>query len=79
MDSNFTVALPHPFYGDHVLYHAYNLRPSLPVVPAWEFKAFQATELFSRLLMDAPHNRDDHLPASPKRITCAPTRHGAKF
>jgi hypothetical protein len=26
MDSNFAARLPHPFYGDHVLYHAYNLR-----------------------------------------------------
>ena len=36
MDSNFTARLPHPFYGDHVLYHAYNLRRSLPVVRAWD-------------------------------------------
>jgi len=45
MDSNFTAGLPHPFYGDHVLYHAYNLRPSLPVVRAWEFKGWQTESM----------------------------------
>jgi len=39
MDSNF--ALPHPFYTDHVLYHAYGLRAGLPAVRAWEFKGWR--------------------------------------
>ena len=30
MDPKFTAALPHPFYGDHVLYHAYNHWGSRP-------------------------------------------------
>jgi len=33
----FAPRLRHPFYGEHVLYHAYNLRPGLPTVRAWEF------------------------------------------
>jgi hypothetical protein len=37
MEQVFAPRLPHPFYGDHVLYHAYNLRPGLPTVRAWEF------------------------------------------
>jgi glycine cleavage system aminomethyltransferase T len=45
MDSNFTARLPHPFYGDHVLYHAYNLRPSLPALRAWEFGGWQAESM----------------------------------
>jgi vanillate/3-O-methylgallate O-demethylase len=45
MNSNFTARLPHPFYGDHVLYHAYNLRPSLPVVRAWEFKGWRTESM----------------------------------
>ena len=45
MDSNFTARLPHPFYGDHVLYHAYSLRPSLPVVRAWEFGGWRTESM----------------------------------
>jgi glycine cleavage system aminomethyltransferase T len=45
MDSSFIPRLPHPFYGDHVLYHAYGLRPGLPVVRAWEFNGWRAESL----------------------------------
>jgi vanillate/3-O-methylgallate O-demethylase len=37
MQQDFAPRLPHPFYGDHVLYHVYNLRPGVPTVRAWEF------------------------------------------
>ena len=45
MDSTFTARLPHPFYGDHVLYHAYNMRLALPVVRAWEFAGWRTESL----------------------------------
>ena len=45
MASNFTATLPHPFYGDHVLYHAYNLWPSLPVLRAWEFAGWRTESM----------------------------------
>ena len=45
MASNFTATLPHPFYGDHVLYHAYNLWPSLPVLRAWEFGGWRTESM----------------------------------
>jgi vanillate/3-O-methylgallate O-demethylase len=38
----FTARLPHPFYSDHVLYHAYGLRGGMPALRAWEFKGWQA-------------------------------------
>jgi glycine cleavage system aminomethyltransferase T len=38
--STFTARLAHPFYGDHVLYHAYDLRPGLPVLRAWQFNGW---------------------------------------
>src|SRR5215472_14303687 len=41
MDSKFSASLPHTFYADHVLYHAYGLRAGLPVVRAWEFNGWQ--------------------------------------
>ena len=34
MDATFTANLAHPFYGDHVLYHVYNLRPGFPTLRA---------------------------------------------
>jgi glycine cleavage system aminomethyltransferase T len=40
MESTFAARLAHPFYGDHVLYHAYNLRPGLPALRAWEFNGW---------------------------------------
>jgi glycine cleavage system aminomethyltransferase T len=40
MDSTFTAKLAHPFYGDHVLYHAYDTRRGLPVLRAWEFNGW---------------------------------------
>jgi glycine cleavage system aminomethyltransferase T len=45
MDANFIARLPHPFYGDHVLYHAYDLRSALPVVRAWEFKGWRSESM----------------------------------
>jgi vanillate/3-O-methylgallate O-demethylase len=45
MDSRFSVDLPHPFYGDHVLYHSYNLRPGLPTVRAWEFNGWRTESM----------------------------------
>jgi glycine cleavage system aminomethyltransferase T len=45
MDSRFSVDLPHPFYGDHVLYHSYNLRPGLPAVRAWEFNGWRTESM----------------------------------
>jgi hypothetical protein len=41
MDNTFTARLPHPFYGDHVLYHHYSILPGLPVIRAWEFNGWQ--------------------------------------
>jgi vanillate/3-O-methylgallate O-demethylase len=45
MDHTFAPQLPHPFYGDHVLYHAYDLRPGLPTVRAWAFGGWQRESL----------------------------------
>jgi vanillate/3-O-methylgallate O-demethylase len=45
MDHAFAPRLPHPFYGDHVLYHAYGLRPGLPTVRAWAFGGWQRESL----------------------------------
>lgn len=41
MESRFSARLPHPFYSDHVLYHAYNWGTALPGVRAWEFAGWQ--------------------------------------
>jgi glycine cleavage system aminomethyltransferase T len=45
MDSTFTARLAHPFYGDHVLYHVYNLRPGYPTLRAWEFNGWPRESL----------------------------------
>jgi glycine cleavage system aminomethyltransferase T len=45
MDSTLTARLSHPFYGDHVLYHAYNLRPGLPTFRAWAFSGWPKESL----------------------------------
>ena len=45
VNPTFTARLPHPFYGDHVLYHAYDLRLALPVVRAWEFAGWRTESL----------------------------------
>lgn len=37
VESSFSAKLPHPFYGDHVLYHAYDWGTNLPGIRAWEF------------------------------------------
>ncbi len=41
MEQHFTARLPHPFYTDHVLYHAYGQRAGLPAVRAWEFAGWR--------------------------------------
>lgn len=41
MESSFSVPLPHPFYADHVLYHAYDWGTTLPSVRAWEFSGWR--------------------------------------
>jgi glycine cleavage system aminomethyltransferase T len=41
VESSFSVPLPHPFYADHVLYHAYDWGTTLPSVRAWEFNGWQ--------------------------------------
>jgi vanillate/3-O-methylgallate O-demethylase len=40
MDSAFSVKLAHPFYEDHVLYHAYRLRQGIQSVRAWAFNGW---------------------------------------
>jgi len=45
MTSKTSVTLPHPFYADHVLYHAVNFRPGLPTVRAWEFNGWRKEAL----------------------------------
>src|SRR3974390_3368867 len=44
-DANFIAPLPHNFYGDHVLYHAYGFGEAQPTVRAWEFKGWQAESM----------------------------------
>jgi vanillate/3-O-methylgallate O-demethylase len=39
--STFTANLAHPFYGDHVLYHAYDRRRGMAALRAWEFNGWQ--------------------------------------
>jgi hypothetical protein len=41
VESSFSVPLPHPFYADHVLYHAYDWGTTLPSVRAWEFSGWR--------------------------------------
>jgi len=45
VESKFAPTLPHPFYADHVLYHAYGLRAGLPAVRAWEFNGWRTESL----------------------------------
>ncbi|MED5292890.1 MAG: aminomethyl transferase family protein [Actinomycetota bacterium] len=45
MESRFSARLPHPFYADHVLYHAYDWGSPLAGVRAWEFEGWQAESL----------------------------------
>ena len=45
MDSTFSAPLPHPFYGDHVLYHAYEFGEAIPTVRAWEFNGWRAESM----------------------------------
>jgi glycine cleavage system aminomethyltransferase T len=45
MDSTFAPKLPHPFYADHVLYHANGLRGGVPSVRAWEFNGWRHESL----------------------------------
>jgi vanillate/3-O-methylgallate O-demethylase len=45
MSSTFTAQLPHPFYGDHVLYHAYDLGLPVPLVRAWQFRGWQTESM----------------------------------
>jgi glycine cleavage system aminomethyltransferase T len=45
MDATLTARLSHPIYGDHVLYHAYNLRPGLPTFRAWQFNGWPKESL----------------------------------
>jgi glycine cleavage system aminomethyltransferase T len=40
MESNFTARLAHPFYVDHVLYHAYSYRSGGQTLRAWEFNGW---------------------------------------
>ena len=40
MEATFTAKFAHPFYGDYVLYHVYNLRPGYPTLRAWEFNGW---------------------------------------
>jgi glycine cleavage system aminomethyltransferase T len=37
--------LPHPFYTDHVLYHAYDSGGVMPTVRAWEFSGWRAESM----------------------------------
>jgi len=39
--STFIANLAHPFYGDHVLYHAYDRRRGMAALRAWEFGGWQ--------------------------------------
>ena len=41
MDPSFITKLAHPFYGDHVLYHAYDLRPGATTFRAWAFNGWR--------------------------------------
>jgi glycine cleavage system aminomethyltransferase T len=41
----FAAPRPHPFYGDHVLYHAYWFGEATPTVRAWEFNGWRAESM----------------------------------
>lgn len=41
MATDFTTSLAHPFYDDHVLYHAYRFHPKYHSVRAWQFNGWQ--------------------------------------
>ena len=45
MNQDLIAKLAHPFYGDHVLYHAYDLRPGFPAFRAWAFNGWQKESL----------------------------------
>ena len=45
MEATFTARLAHPFYCDHVLYHAYDRRPGPPFLRAWEFAGWPKESL----------------------------------
>lgn len=45
MDPSFITKLAHPFYGDHVLYHAYDLRPGATTFRAWAFNGWRKESL----------------------------------
>lgn len=45
MSGEFTVKLPHSFYADHVVYHAYNFMDPTPVVRAWEFNGWRSESM----------------------------------
>ena len=44
-DSSFSAELPHPFYGDHVLYHANTKGLAVTPVRAWEFNGWRTEAL----------------------------------
>ncbi|MEZ5223714.1 MAG: hypothetical protein R2743_19655 [Ilumatobacteraceae bacterium] len=41
MTAQLTAGLPHPPYGDHVLYHMYSMGGSPPTARAWEFSGWR--------------------------------------
>lgn len=45
MDTDFTKGLPHPFYGDHVLYHANTKGLAITPVRAWAFDGWRTEAL----------------------------------
>lgn len=45
MEATFPARLAHPFYCDHVLYHAYDRRPGPPFLRAWEFAGWPKESL----------------------------------
>jgi glycine cleavage system aminomethyltransferase T len=45
MNPTFTAKLPHPFYADHVLYHAYDLGLPVPTVRAWQFNGWRTESM----------------------------------
>jgi hypothetical protein len=45
VDPTFTAPLAHPFYTDHVLYHAFDAGGAFPLVRAWEFNGWRAESM----------------------------------
>src|SRR6516165_2578773 len=45
VESKFAPTLPHPFYTDHVLYHAFDAGGAFPLVRAWEFNGWRTESL----------------------------------